>query len=127
MKQSNMKQSKAVKVVVTVIYIVGICITAYLGVKCFLPSVSEPDPMAMIPFTENEKALITMALGFPFMLASSLLVIWAYELRKSGHSRRGVFFALIPAIIDGIPFLIVAGVITVMMAKGYLEALGLLP
>ncbi|MBQ9901247.1 MAG: hypothetical protein IJM51_02510 [Clostridia bacterium] len=121
------KKTLPVRMAVTVIYVIGILMTAYLGVKCFLPPTSEPDPMAMIPFTENERAFILMAFGFPFMLASCLSVIWAYGLRKSAKPRRNTFLALIPAVIDGIPFLVVAGIILIMLVEGYLEALGILP
>ena len=68
------------RIIVTVVYIIGIAMTAYLGVKCFLPPASELDPMAMIPFTKNERA-----------------------------------------------FVAVAGILLVMLAEGYLEALGILP
>ena len=121
------KKPLPVRMAVTVIYVIGIVITAYLGVKCFLPSTTEPDPMAMIPFTENERAFILMAFGFPFMLASCLSVIWAYGLRKSSNRRRNTLLALIPAIVDGIPFLVVAGFIIVMIVEGFLEVLGILP
>ena len=124
---SEHKKSMPVRIVVTVVYIIGIAITLYLGVKCFLPPTSEPDPDAMIPFTENERAFIMMAFGFPFMVASCLSVVWAYRLRKSAKPRRSTFLALIPAVIDGIPFVVVAGVLLVMLAEGYLEALGILP
>ena len=109
------------------IYAIGILMTAYLVVKCFLPSTTEPDPMAMIPFTENERAFIMMAFGFPFMLASCLSVIWAFGLRKTAKPRRNTFLALIPAIVDGIPFVVVAGMIIVMLIQAYLEVLGILP
>ena len=121
------KKPLPVRMAVTVIYVIGIVITAYLGVKCFLPPTSEPDPMAMIPFTENERAFILMAFGFPFMLASCLSVILAYGLRKSSNRRRNTLLALIPAIVDGIPFLVVAGFIIVMIVEGFLEVLGILP
>ena len=62
---NDSKKSMPVRIAVTVIYVIGILMTAYLGVKCFLPSTTEPDPMAMIPFTENERAFIMMAFGFP--------------------------------------------------------------
>ena len=121
------KKSIPVRIIVTVIYVIGIAISGYLTVKCFLPPASEPNPDAMIPFTENESAFIKMAFGFPFMLASCLSVIWAYGLKKTEHSRRNILFALIPAVIDGIPFVVVAGVILIMLAEGFLEALGILP
>lgn len=121
------KKSLFVRIIVTAIYVIGILMTAYLGVKCFLPSTTEPDPMAMIPFTENERAFILMAFGFPFMLASCLSMIWAYGLRKAAKPRRNTFLALIPAIIDGIPFVVVAGIVLIMLVEGYLEALGILP
>lgn len=124
---SEHKKSMPVRIIATVIYAVGIAITTYLGVKCFLPPTSEPDPEAMIPFTENERAFIMMAFGFPFMLASCLSVIWAYGLKKSQHPRRNIALALIPAIIDGIPFLVVAGIILVMLAEALLEVWGILP
>ena len=121
------KKSMPVRIIVTVIYVIGIAISGYLTVKCFLPPASEPNPDAMIPFTENERAFIMMAFGFPFMVASCLSVVWAYGLRKSAKPRRSTFLALIPAVIDGIPFVVVAGVLLVMLAEGYLEALGILP
>ena len=121
------KKTLFVRIIVTAIYVIGILMTAYLGVKCFLPSTTEPDPMAMIPFTENERAFILMAFGFPFMLASCLSMIWAYGLRRSSKPRRNTFLALIPAIVDGIPFVVVAGIIIVMLIQAYLEVLGILP
>jgi hypothetical protein len=124
---NDSKKSMPVRIAVTVIYVIGILMTAYLGVKCFLPSTTEPDPMAMIPFTENERAFIMMAFGFPFMLASCLSVIWAFGLRKTAKPRRNTFLALIPAIVDGIPFVVVAGIIIVMLIQAYLEVLGILP
>lgn len=123
----NNKKSLFVRIIVTAIYVIGILMTAYLGVKCFLPSTTEPDPMAMIPFTENERAFVMMAFGFPFMLAASLSVIWAYGMKKSQHPRRNILLVLIPAVIDAIPFVAVAGILLVMLAEGYLEALGILP
>ena len=104
------KKSMPVRIIVTVIYVM-----------------SEPNPDAMIPFTENESAFIMMAFGFPFMLASCLSVVWAYGLRKSAKPRRNSFLALIPAIIDGIPFVVVAGILLVMLVEGFLEVLGILP
>ena len=121
------KKSLPVRIIVTVIYAIGIAISVYLAAKCFLPPTSEPDPMAMIPFTENERAFIIMAFGFPFMLGSCLSVVWAYGLRKSANHRRNTLLALIPASIDGIPFVVVAGILLVMLAQGFLEALGILP
>ena len=109
------------------IYAIGILMTAYLVVKCFLPSTTESDPMAMIPFTENERAFLMMAFGFPFMLASCLSMIWAYGWKKSRHPRRSILLALIPAIIDGIPFVVVAGIVLIMLVEGFLEVLGILP
>ena len=123
----NNKKSLPVRIAVTVIYVIGILMTVYLCIKCFLPSTTEPDPMAMIPFTENESAFIMMAFGFPLMLASCLSVVWAYGLRKSANRRRNTFLALIPAIVDGIPFLVVAGIILIMLVEGFLEVLGILP
>ena len=124
---NDSKKSMPVRIALTVIYVIGILMTAYLGVKCFLPSTTEPDPMAMIPFTENERAFVLMAFGFPFMLASCLSVIWAYGLRKTSKPRRNTFLALIPAIVDGIPFVVIAGILLVMLAEGFLEVLGILP
>ena len=124
---SAQKKLMPVRIIVTVIYVIGIAISGYLTVKCFLPPASEPNPDAMIPFTENESAYIKMAFGFPFMLASCLSVIWVYGLKKTEHSRRNILFALIPALMDGIPFLVVAGVILIMLAEGFLEVLGILP
>ena len=121
------KKSLPVRIAVTVIYAIGIMMTAYLCIKCFLPTSTEPDPMAMIPFTDNERAFIMMAIGFPFMLASCLSVIWAYGMKKSAKPRRNSFLALIPAVIDGIPFLVVAGFILIMLVEGLLEVLGILP
>ena len=124
---SEYKKSMPFRIIVTVVYIIGIAMTAYLGVKCFLPPASELDPMAMIPFTKNERAFVMMAFGFPFMLAASLSVIWAYGMKKSQHPRRNILLVLIPAVIDAIPFVAVAGILLVMLAEGYLEALGILP
>jgi len=124
---NDSKKSMPVRIALTVIYVIGILMTAYFGVKCFLPSTTEPDPMAMIPFTENERAFVLMAFGFPFMLASCLSVIWAYGLRKTSKPRRNTFLALIPAIVDGIPFVVIAGILLVMLAEGFLEVLGILP
>ena len=124
---SAQKKLMPVRIIVTVIYVIGIAVSVYYAVKCFLPPASEPNPDAMIPFTENESACITMAFGFPFMLASCLSVIWAYGLRKSAKPRRNSFLALIPAIIDGIPFVVVAGILLVMLVEGFLEVLGILP
>ena len=121
------KKSMPVRIIVTVIYVIGIAISGYLTVKCFLPPVSEPNPDAMIPFTENEAAFIMMGFGFPFMLSSCLSVVWAYGLKKTEHSRRNILLALIPAIIDGIPFVVVAGILLVMLVEGFLEVLGILP
>ena len=121
------KKSKPIRIILTVVYAVGIAMTLYFGIKCLLPSASEPNPAAMIPFTENESAFIIMACGFPLMLASCLSVIWAYGLRKSAKPRRNIILALIPAVIDGIPFVAVAGIVIVMLVEGFLEAFGILP
>ena len=121
------KKSMTVRIIVTVIYVIGIAISGYLTVKCFLPPASEPNPDAMIPFTENEAAFIMMGFGFPFMLSSCLSVVWAYGLRKSAKPRRNSFLALIPALMDGIPFVVVAGILLVMLVEGFLEVLGILP
>lgn len=124
MKDNN-KKSLTVRIIVTVVYVIGIAFTAYLGVKCFLPSTTAPAPTAMIPFTENESAFVIMAFGFPFMLGSCLSVIWAYGLRKSPKPRRNTLLALIPAFIDGIPFVAVAGIVLIMLAEGFLEIWGI--
>ncbi len=124
---SEKNKPLSVRMAVTVIYVIGIVMTVFLGFKCVLPPTSEPNPDAMIPFTENERAFIMMAMGFPFMLASCLSVIWAFGLKKSPHPRRNILLTLIPAVIDGIPFVAVAGILLVMLVEGYLEALGILP
>lgn len=117
------KKSIPVRVIVTGIYAIGIAITVFLAIKCFVPATAEPSPDAMIPFTDNERAFITMALGFPLMLGSAISVIWAHGLRKSQHPRRNPFLALIPAVIDGIPFVAVAVILLIMLAEGFLDVL----
>ena len=97
---SNFGKAGIVKAVLTLIYVIGVGFTVYYGIKFCMHSTYVANPDAMLPFMEYERAFVMMALGCPFMAASTVSVIWAYGLRKTEHA--------------------------VMLVKGTMEAAGLL-
>ena len=84
------------------------------------------NPDAMLPFMEYERAFVMMALGCPFMAASTVSVIWAYGLSKTEHAWRKLVLLSLPAAVDALPLLFLVGVLAVMLVKGIMEAAELL-
>ena len=121
-----MGKSKLIKIILTVIYLTGVVFTIYYGIKYCLHSTYVSNPDAMLPFMEYERAFILMAVGFPFMLASTISVIRAWHLKKARHSRLKIVLVSLPAIVDAVPFVVGVGFILFLLVEGYLEAFGIL-
>lgn len=122
-----MKKSKLLKIIFTVIYVIGIGFTVYYAVRFGLQSDHVAYPDAMIPFTDSEIAFTRMAMGCPLMMLSAFSMMWVYDLKHTQHPRRNSVLIFLPAVIDGIPFLFVVGFIIVLIIEAYLEVLGILP
>lgn len=122
-----MKKSKWMKILLTVIYVIGVGCNLYLLLMmCLHPNhVEAPD--AMLPMTDFERAFVMMAIGFLPMAASVLSTVWVYDLKQTRHSRRNCVLIFLPAIIDAIPFVFMVGLVIVMIVEAYLEILGILP
>lgn len=121
-----MKKTKWLKILLTVIYVMGIGCNLYLLLlMCLHPNhVQSPD--AMLPMTDFERAFVMMAMGFLPMAASALSLVWVYDLKYSLHRRRNIFLTLLPAVIDAAPFVFMVGLVTVMLVKAWLEVLGVI-
>lgn len=121
-----MKKSKWLKMLLTVMYVIGIgCNLSLLLMMCLHPNhVAAPD--AMLPMTDFARAFVMMAIGFLPMAASAFSMVWVYDLKKSLHRRRNIFLVLLPAVIDAVPFVFMVGLVLVMLVEALLEVLGLI-
>lgn len=119
------KKSKLLKIIFTIIYVIGIGFTVYYGVRFCMQSDHVSAPDAMIPFTDSEIAFTRMAMGCPLMMLSALSMMWVYDLKNAQHSRRNIFLIFLPAIVDAIPFLFLVGLVIFMIIEAYLEILGI--
>lgn len=108
---------KIVKAVLTLIYGIGVGCTVYFGIKFCMHSTYVINPDAMLPFMEYERAFCIMALGCPFMIASTISMIWAYGLHKAEHPKRKILLLSVPAVLDAIPFLFIILVLVIGLAK----------
>lgn len=122
-----MKKAKWLKILLTVIYVIGVGCNLYLLLMMCLHPNHVEDPAAMLPMTDFEWAFVMMAIGFLPMAASALATVWVYDLKQTRHPRRNSVLILIPAIIDAIPFVFMVGLVIVMIVEAYLEILGILP
>lgn len=123
----RMKKSKLLKIIFTIIYIIGIGLSVYYGVKFCLQSDHVSAPDAMIPFTDSEIAFTRIAMGCPLMMLSAVSMWWVYDLKHTQHFRRNSVLIFLPAVIDAIPFLFLVGFVIVLIIEAYLEVLGILP
>ncbi len=121
-----MKKAKWLKILLTVIYVIGVGCNLYLLLTMCLHPNHVGDPAAMLPMTDFEWAFVMMAIGFLPMAASALATVWVYDLKQTRHPRRNSVLILIPAIIDAIPFVFMVGLVIVMIAEACLEILGIL-
>ena len=121
-----MKKSKWLKMLLTVMYVIGIGCNLYLLLlMCLHPDhVAAPD--AMLPMTDAERAFVMMAAGFLPMAGAACSVAWVYDLKHTLHRRRNLFLVLLPAIIDAVPFVFMVGLVLVMLVEALLEVLGLI-
>ena len=121
-----MKKSKGLKILLTVIYVMGIGGNlSLLLMMCLHPHhVAAPD--AMLPMTDFERAFVMMAIGFLPMAVSALSMVWVYDLKHSLHRRRNIVLVLLPAVIDAVPFVFMVGLVMVMLAEALLEIPGLI-
>lgn len=109
------------KIIAAIIYITGICSVLFFGISAVLGGDAVKSPDAMIPFTEFERNIIILGIGFIPMIASCLFLISAYGIRE--RSKR--ILVLIPAIVTGIPFIIGVCFLAYLLLLGMLDALGL--
>ncbi|MBQ1411778.1 MAG: hypothetical protein IIY93_01170 [Clostridia bacterium] len=121
-----MKQSKWLKILLTVVYGIGVGCNLYLLLMMCLHPHHVEAPDAMLPMTDFERAFVMMASGFLPMTASALSMIWVYALKQTRHPRRNSGLMLLPAMVDAIPFVFMVGLVIVMMAETVLEILGIL-
>lgn len=121
-----MKKNKWLKILLTVLYITGIgCHLVLLLTMCLHPHrVASPD--AMLPMTDFERAFVMMAAGFIPMAGSALSLVWVYDLKNTAHRQRNMILALLPAAVDAVPFVFMAGLVLVMLAEAWLEVFGLI-
>ncbi|WP_408069850.1 hypothetical protein [Butyrivibrio sp. JL13D10] len=103
------------KIIATVIYTIGIGCVLFFGLSAIIGGSTVSNPNAMIPFTEFERNIIMLGIGFIPMIASCLFMLSAYGIKE----RSKKILVLIPGIVTGIPFMF--GVCFV----GYLLILGM--
>lgn len=70
------------KVIFTAIYSVGCACVAGYGLLYLQHSTEIPNPEAMLPMMEYERAVWCLILGVPFMALSCLSVVLAYQTKK---------------------------------------------
>ena len=104
------------KIIAAGIYVIGICCVLFFGASAIIGGNTVSNPEAMIPFTEFERNIIMLGIGFIPMIASCLFMLSAYGIKKQSKK----LLVLIPGIVTGIPFIL--GVCFVL----YLLLLGLL-
>ncbi len=92
-----------------IIYIVGICMVIYFLACALLGGNTVANPDAMIPFTEFERNIILLGIGFIPMALSCVFLIRAFDIKA--RIKRILIF--IPAVITGIPF--VCGVVMIVI------------
>lgn len=121
------KKSKWIQMILVLIYIIGVGFTVHYGITFCMHNTYVANPDAMLPFTEYERALIMMAFGCPFMVASVVSIVWCYDLRHTKHAKRNMFLVSLPAIVDLIPFVFAIVFLVFLILEGYLETLGIIP
>ncbi|MBR1852451.1 MAG: hypothetical protein IJ794_04665 [Lachnospiraceae bacterium] len=124
-KTTHMMGTKILKIFLVLIYGIGVGFTLYYAIKFCMHSTYVAYPDAMIPFTEYQRAFAIMALGCPFMAASTVSVIWAYGLRKAKHAGRKMLLLAVPAIIDAIPLTFIIGVFVVGLVMQAMREIGI--
>jgi hypothetical protein len=94
--ERTMNKTKLLKILLTVIYLIGIGCVVYYGILYLTHSTTIPNPEAMLPMMQYEVGAWALMMGAPFMMASSLSVIWVYQTKAVLHR----ILLLLPAIAD---------------------------
>ncbi|SKC04777.1 hypothetical protein SAMN06296386_11586 [Lachnospiraceae bacterium] len=101
------------------IYFIGICMVIFFAAKALIGGNAVVNPEAMIPFTEFERNSIFLGIGFIPMVLSCIFLIYACDIKTK--IKRILVFT--PGIITGIPFVVGAGMIIIMMFLGLKNAI----
>lgn len=109
------------KIIATVIYLIGICCVLFFGVSALGGGNTVSNPQAMIPFTEFERNIIILGIGFIPMIASCLFMLSAYGIKE----RSKKILVLIPGIVTGIPFAIGVCFVAYLLFLGMLDVMGM--
>ncbi|WP_029319727.1 hypothetical protein [Butyrivibrio sp. AE3004] len=109
------------KIIATTIYILGICCVLFFGASAVFGGNTVSNPEAMIPFTEFERNIIMLGMGFIPMIASCLFMLYAYGIKE--RSKR--ILVLIPGIVTGIPFIVGACFVVYLIFLGMLDVIGM--
>jgi hypothetical protein len=80
-----MTKNKLLKIVLTGIYVAGICCVLYFGMLYLGHSQTIASPEAMLPMMEYERGAWALMIGLPFVIASCLSLILVYQRKTVLH------------------------------------------
>ncbi|WP_026658860.1 hypothetical protein [Butyrivibrio sp. AC2005] len=109
------------KTIATTIYILGICCVLFFGASAVIGGNTVSNPEAMIPFTEFERNIIILGIGFIPMIASCFFMLSAYRIKN----RTKKILVFIPGIATGIPFIIGACFVVYLLFLGMVDVMGM--
>ena len=101
---------KTGKVIISIVYGIGAAIALTLLALVLSRAQGTPNPDAMLPMELHEAAGLLLAIGFPPMLAASILFHIAHDIFHSAHKTRTIILLYLPAAVCLAFFLFWAGV-----------------
>ncbi len=113
-KQSKTKGLCFKNASAVLIYAAGVCVVAFLLIKAFVGGSYVADPDAMLPYTEFERYMIFLGMGFIPMMIGCTFLVRTYGIK----SLKKRILAFVPGIICGIPFMYGVGVLVLMLILG---------
>ena len=116
-KVDKFKNLNKNQIISLIIYVIGVvCVVIFL-LKALLGGENVANSQAMLPVTAFEANCIILGIGFIPMILSTIYLIHSYEVKKPLYR----ILVLIPCVIAGIPFVIIAGTLILMLIKGYYD------
>ena len=117
-KQSKTKDLCFKNAAAVLIYAAGVCVVTFLLIKAFVGGNYVADPDAMLPYTEFERYMIFLGMGFIPMMIGCTFLVRTYGIK----SLKKRILAFVPGIICGVPFMFGVGVLLLMLILGMRDA-----
>ena len=107
-----MKSSKTLKIIVNIVYVIGVIIVLCLIIVNVFGSNQPINPDAMIPYAWKEQAFIGLAFGAIPMLISCLTVYLFNDIKNTNHKKWKFCLIFLPGFICSACLIFIIGVVT---------------